>query len=110
MILRDPSDEWPVPAISSSATGCCWRRTHCTNTSHGRTAHRPLGCGCGAVSSDPQRALERASWYIDPARAYSSFQQMAEQEQKRDDGVDAVMITTPNNMHYPLQKRFGRWN
>ena len=33
----------------------------------------------GALSSDPQRALKRAAdWHIDPDRAYSSFQQMAD--------------------------------
>jgi len=61
----------------------------------------------GALSSDPMRSKERANlWHIDEARAYHDFDEMVEKELKRSDGVDAVMITTPNNMHYPAAKVF----
>ena len=109
MILRDPIDmNGPFPRQS--------RRLRLGVVGGGRIAQTQAMAArltdrwnvvAGALSSDPKRALERAAdWHIDPDRAYSSFQQMAELEQKRDDGVDAVMITTPNNMHYPAAKTF----
>ena len=61
----------------------------------------------GALSSDPQKAQARATeWFIDPDRAYASFEAMAAAEAAREDGVDAVMITTPNHMHHPAAKAF----
>ena len=61
----------------------------------------------GALSSDPQKAQARAAeWLIDPDRAYASFEAMAAAEAAREDGVDAVMITTPNHMHHPAAKAF----
>lgn len=61
----------------------------------------------GALSSDPERAQSRAvEWHIDPSRAYASFDTMAAVEAARDDGVDAVMITTPNNAHFPAARAF----
>ena len=44
----------------------------------------------GALSSDPVRGQERgAQWYLDPARCYASFAEMAKAEAARSDGVDA---------------------
>ena len=64
----------------------------------------------GALSSDPQKAQARATeWFIDPDRAYASFEAMAAAEAAREDGVDAVMITTPNHMHHPAAKAFMAW-
>ncbi len=61
----------------------------------------------GALSSDPARSAERGKlWYLDPDRSYSSFEAMAESEADHPKGVDAVMITTPNNMHFPAAKAF----
>ena len=61
----------------------------------------------GALSSDPAKAKERAAeWFIEPDRAYTSFDAMAETEAARADGVDAVMITTPNHMHHAAAKTF----
>lgn len=61
----------------------------------------------GALSSDPEKARARGeTWYLDPARCYASFDEMAKQEAARDDGVDAVMITTPNHLHYPAACAF----
>ncbi len=54
----------------------------------------------GALSSDPQRAATSAQELgIAPDRSYADFRQMAETEAARDDGIDAVAIVTPNNMH-----------
>lgn len=61
----------------------------------------------GALSSDPAKALERAAdWYISPERSYGSFAEMAKAEAVREDGVDAVMITTPNHVHFDAAKAF----
>src|SRR5207244_7823523 len=52
----------------------------------------------GAMSTDPQRAEESAkAWFLQ--RSYSSFQEMAEMEATLPDGIDFVMITTPNFLH-----------
>src|SRR5579872_5481037 len=59
----------------------------------------------GAMSTDPQRAKDSAeAWYL--KRSYNSFQEMAEVESKLPDGIDFVMITTPNHMHFPVAKAF----
>lgn len=59
----------------------------------------------GALSRDPQRAKDSAeAWFLE--RSYTSFQEMAEVESHLPDGIDFVMITTPNSMHYPVAKVF----
>ncbi len=59
----------------------------------------------GAMSTDPQRARAAAeSWYL--KRSYDSYQEMAEAEAKLDDGIDFVMVTTPNHVHFPVVKTF----
>jgi len=61
----------------------------------------------GALSSDPERArLRGAEWFLSPERCYASFDQMARAEAARPDGVDAVMITTPNHLHFATAKAF----
>src|SRR2546422_4109825 len=59
----------------------------------------------GAMSTNPQRAKDSAeAWFL--KRSYSSFQEMAEAESHLPNGIDFVMITTPNHMHYPVAKVF----
>jgi predicted dehydrogenase len=61
----------------------------------------------GALSSDPERArASAAELRITPERAYASFEEMAQQEAARDDGIDAVAIVTPNHVHHPAAKAF----
>ncbi|MBD5771220.1 Gfo/Idh/MocA family protein [Marinomonas colpomeniae] len=61
----------------------------------------------GALSSDPERALASALRLgINAERSYASFTTMAEQEKQREDGIQAVLIVTPNHMHYPVAKAF----
>ncbi|WP_136440661.1 Gfo/Idh/MocA family protein [Pacificoceanicola onchidii] len=61
----------------------------------------------GAFSSDPARAKASApEWYLPEDRCYASFAQMAAAEAAREDGVDAVMITTPNHLHFDCAKAF----
>src|SRR5215217_776359 len=57
----------------------------------------------GAMSSDPAKAQRSAdAWFLD--RSYGSFQEMAEQESRRTDGIDFVIIATPKHMHFPVAK------
>ncbi|WP_223998277.1 Gfo/Idh/MocA family oxidoreductase [Aureimonas sp. SA4125] len=61
----------------------------------------------GALSSDPARA--RASGReigLADERSYGSFQEMADREAERPDGIEAVAIVTPNNMHFPVARAF----
>lgn len=59
----------------------------------------------GAMSTNAQRAEASAqAWFL--KRSYSSFQEMAEVESNLPDGIDFVMVTTPNHMHYPVAKTF----
>jgi predicted dehydrogenase len=54
----------------------------------------------GALSSEKQRAIDSAlELGIARERAYGSFEDMAESEAKRPDGIEAVAIVTPNYMH-----------
>jgi predicted dehydrogenase len=58
-----------------------------------------------ALSSDADRSLAAAKELHIP-RAYRSFAEMASAESKRDDGIEAVSIVTPNNLHYAPAKAF----
>ncbi len=61
----------------------------------------------GALSSDPARARASAAELgLDPQRSYASFAEMAKAEAKRPDGIEAVAIVTPNNVHFPVAKAF----
>ena len=61
----------------------------------------------GAFSSDPERAKAAAAeWYLPEDRCYTSYSEMAAAEAARADGVDAVMITTPNHQHFDCAKAF----
>ena len=61
----------------------------------------------GALSSDPAKAKARGlDWYLDEDRSYRTFAEMAEKESSRPDGIDAVMITTPNHIHFDASKTF----
>ncbi|MEO6893065.1 MAG: Gfo/Idh/MocA family oxidoreductase [Ktedonobacteraceae bacterium] len=59
----------------------------------------------GAMSTDARRAQASAqAWFL--KRTYTNFQQMAEAESRAADGIDVVIIATPNHMHYPVAKAF----
>ena len=61
----------------------------------------------GAFSSDAERAkLSALSLGVSAERAYGSFEEMAKAEAARADGIDAVVIVTPNHMHGPAAKAF----
>lgn len=59
----------------------------------------------GAMSSDPKTARESAaSWFLD--RSYDSYVDMARAESQRVDGIDFVIVATPNYLHFPVTKAF----
>ena len=61
----------------------------------------------GAFSSHADKNAEVGELYtLDKDRVYASYQEMAEKESKRPDGIDFVSITTPNNTHYDVAKCF----
>jgi len=54
----------------------------------------------GCLSSTPEKAAKSAEDIgLDLSRSYPDFKTMAEQESKREDGIDVVSIVTPNHMH-----------
>ncbi|MBC3832085.1 Gfo/Idh/MocA family oxidoreductase [Undibacterium amnicola] len=58
-------------------------------------------------SSDPLRAAASAEEIGIPAnRSYSDFQSMAQAEAAIENGITAVVIVTPNHLHFPIAKCF----
>lgn len=63
----------------------------------------------GAFSSDAARSkASGADLFLDPARVYGSYAEMATAEAARpaDDRLDFVVIVTPNHQHFPPAKLF----
>jgi predicted dehydrogenase len=61
----------------------------------------------GVFARDPGRSQEfAASLGIAPDRRYGTWQEMAEQEAERADGIEVVGIMTPNDSHYAIAKSF----
>lgn len=60
-----------------------------------------LVAGAFSQSAERSRAAGQ-SFGIDPARAYASWQQMIEAESARPDGIDFLVIATPNHLHLPI--------
>src|SRR6201993_3733901 len=59
----------------------------------------------GAFSSSPEKSKAAGvSYRIDPARAYGSYEEMIAKEKARPDGIDFVVIATPNSTHLPIAK------
>jgi predicted dehydrogenase len=59
----------------------------------------------GALSSRPDVARESAAaWFLE--RAYGSYSEMAAAEAAARDGIDFVIIATPNDLHFPVAKAF----
>ena len=61
----------------------------------------------GAFHIDPKlsRAMGR-QLCLEPKRAYDNYEQMIERELKREDKIDFVAVTTPNNWHFPIANAF----
>lgn len=58
-----------------------------------------------ALSSDPGKSLAAAEELHIP-RSYGRFEEMAEAEAARPEGIEAVAIVTPNHLHYANAKKF----
>ena len=62
---------------------------------------------CGCFSRKPEKSAQMADILnIDPSRCYSSYQEMAAAESAREDGIDFVVVVTPNSSHYDVCKAF----
>lgn len=54
----------------------------------------------GALSSTPAKAIRSGlALNLDPERVYGTYGEMARQEKRRKDGIEAVAIVTPNDLH-----------
>jgi predicted dehydrogenase len=61
----------------------------------------------GALSSSPERSKASGEELgLAADRIYSDYREMAKAEAKRKDGIEAVAIVTPNNVHVPAAKAF----
>ena len=61
----------------------------------------------GVFSRTKEKSLCTAKEYgVDPSRCYDNFEEMAEKEASRDDGIDFAVIVTPNVTHYEACKAF----
>ncbi|MBC8239247.1 MAG: Gfo/Idh/MocA family oxidoreductase [Alphaproteobacteria bacterium] len=61
----------------------------------------------GALSSSPDKAkASAADLLLAEDRSYGSYEEMAEREAARPDGIDAVAIVTPNHAHFGPAKAF----
>tara|TARA_R110002096_G_scaffold304275_7_gene499243 strand:+ start:1580 stop:2743 length:1164 start_codon:yes stop_codon:yes gene_type:complete len=61
----------------------------------------------GCFSSDPEKSkLSGQDFFVDPDRAYSSYQEMAEKEAQREDKIDFVSIVVQNFLHFDVAKTF----
>jgi predicted dehydrogenase len=59
----------------------------------------------GAFDLDPGRGKDFGiQLHVDPARCYPDFKTMFAEEAKREDGIQAVSIATPNGTHYEITK------
>lgn len=61
----------------------------------------------GALSSDPDNAAASAAEIgIASDRSYADYREMARAEAARADGIEAVVIVTPNHLHAPIATAF----
>jgi predicted dehydrogenase len=57
----------------------------------------------GAFSQSAERSRAAGIGFgIDPQRAYADYREMIEKEREREDGIDLVVIATPNHLHLPV--------
>ena len=61
----------------------------------------------GVFGRDPQRSATVAAQLGVPAdRSYRDYRQMADAEAAREDGVDVVVVATPNDSHFDIARTF----
>lgn len=64
-----------------------------------------LVAGCFSRSSEKTKAQGEALG-LEPARCYADYKEMAAAESQREDGIDFVVVVTPNATHYEICKAF----
>ena len=64
-----------------------------------------LVAGCFSRSPEKSAAQGKALG-VAPDRCYESYSKMATAEAAREDGIDFVVVVTPNNSHYEICKAF----
>lgn len=58
----------------------------------------------GAFSRSAEKSKQMAeTLHLDEARCYADYQTMAQEEAKREDGIDFVVVVTPNHSHYTIR-------
>lgn len=61
----------------------------------------------GALSSTAEKSRRSGlALGLAPERSYDNYEAMAKAEAARDDGIDAVVIVTPNHVHAPAARAF----
>lgn len=61
----------------------------------------------GALSANAETArASGADLGLAPDRVYDDYREMAAREAARPDGIEAVVIVTPNHLHFPVAKAF----
>jgi predicted dehydrogenase len=59
----------------------------------------------GAFDINPERGKDfGVNLHVDPERCYPDYKTMFAEEAKREDGIQAVSIATPNGTHYEITK------
>ena len=76
---------------------------------HGAMIDDLAALRAGCFSRSREKSLETArAWDIPEDRVYGTFQEMADRESARDDGIDFVTVATPNSSHYEIAKYFWK--
>ncbi len=65
-----------------------------------------LAAGCFSRDRDKNAETARRWGLPDADRVYASWEEMAEKEAAREDGIDFVVIATPNVSHFEIAKCF----
>ena len=61
----------------------------------------------GCFSRSYETSLKTGKMYeLNEERIYETYEAMAKTEAAREDGIDFVVIVTPNSSHYPISKAF----
>ena len=61
----------------------------------------------GSFSSSYEKTLQQGeALNIERDRLYATYEEMAKAEAARDDGIDFVVVVTPNVSHYAICKAF----
>ena len=61
----------------------------------------------GCFSSDPAKnKVASAELHIGDDRTYADYAEMAAAESRRSDGIDFVVVVTPNHLHFPICEAF----